>query len=455
MQTFGTSSATPSMGAGGYSSSGKRVFGSRATSGKRRGSHHHASTLSMYRMPPTHAVTLEEFETLAIDRLQLLKAIETARARGVKGAELNDLIIKSADKYVKIRSLADRDRDNTSHFILRLAYCRSEELRRYFLAQECALFRARFEAATRSDHEEFLAAEGLEYRPISAEEKEALASPLLRVFKLANFGKDADLERRLAGMSFYKVPFEEVTELVRRRQVLVRSGWAYVPRDQLLHIVIARFRKSLSQSLVTAMKTLPQVLTDDRIAPLLRNLSKAYAGPDFGARAQAGAGSGDNVRPGQIQPLSKTSFPLCMQELQRALKRDSHLRHGGRMQYGLFLKGIGLSLDDALAFWRQEFSRKMGADKFQKNYAYNIRHNYGKEGKRSDYQPYNCVRIINGTRPGPGEHHGCPFKNFDEANLAKALARMRVSATDIGAIIENVKTRNYQVPIAFASRCTD
>ena len=48
-------------------------------------------------------------------------------------------------------------------------------------------------------------------------------------------------------------------------------------------------------------------------------------------------------------------------------------RHGGRMQYSLFLKGIGLSLDDALAFWRQEFSRKMGADKFQKNYAYNIR----------------------------------------------------------------------------------
>ena len=64
---------------------------------------------------------------------------------------------------------------------------------------------------------------------------------------------------------------------MRRRQVLVRAGWAYVPRDQLLHIVIARFRKSLSQSLVTAMKTLPQVLTDDRIAPLLRNLSKAYA----------------------------------------------------------------------------------------------------------------------------------------------------------------------------------
>lgn len=61
--------------------------------------------------------------------------------------------------------------------------------------------------------------------------------------------------------------------------------------------------------------------------------------------------------------LAATSFPLCMKNIHNRLRRDHHLRHGARMQYGLFLKAVGMTLEDALLFWRTEFSKKMDSDK--------------------------------------------------------------------------------------------
>lgn len=47
---------------------------------------------------------------------------------------------------------------------------------------------------------------------------------------------------------------------------------------------------------------------------------------------------------------------MCMRHLYQKLRHEHKLKHGGRMQFGLYLKGLGLSLEDALDFWRQEFT---------------------------------------------------------------------------------------------------
>lgn len=67
-------------------------------------------------------------------------------------------------------------------------------------------------------------------------------------------------------------------------------------------------------------------------------------------------------------------------------------------------------MEDALIFWEREFTRSMSHDDFQKKYAYNVRHLYGKEGGRKNYAPYSCMKIVLGTQPGVGEFHGCPYK---------------------------------------------
>lgn len=45
---------------------------------------------------------------------------------------------------------------------------------------------------------------------------------------------------------------------------------------------------------------------------------------------------------------------------------------------------LGLSIEEAIIFWRKSFSR-MTDDRFNKEYKYNIRHSYGLEGRRHNY----------------------------------------------------------------------
>ena len=52
-----------------------------------------------------------------------------------------------------------------------------------------------------------------------------------------------------------------------------------------------------------------------------------------------------------------------MRHLHETLRSTHHMKHGGRTQYGLFIKGIGLTLEHSLKFWRDEFTKGLDVDK--------------------------------------------------------------------------------------------
>ncbi|XP_030054854.1 DNA primase large subunit isoform X2 [Microcaecilia unicolor] len=401
-------------------------------------------SLQFYQQPPTENISLAEFETLAVERLKLLKMIENLGVSYVKGSEKYKEKLEAELRKLKFSyRLQDdlsndvydqRRKDHVSHFIVRLAYCQSEDLRRWFIQQEMDLFRFRFSEMSKESIQKFLAHNNLTYKAISDEQKNLYANDLLSSSSALSVTKLEDQE-------FYKIEFWNAADLVRTRKVYVWEGFAYIPFQEIVIIILNDFRTKLSKALALSARSLPVVQSDERLQPLLNHLSHSYLGQDYSTQRNAGKISLD-----QIDAISTKSFPLCMRQLHKELRDNHHLRHGGRMQYGLFLKGIGLTLEQALQFWKLEFSKgKVDAEKFDKSYAYSIRHSYGKEGKRTDYTPYSCMKIILTNPPSQGDYHGCPFRHSDPELLKQKLQTFKISPTGISQILELVKGMHYQL----------
>ncbi|KAF5828854.1 eukaryotic and archaeal DNA primase, large subunit-domain-containing protein [Dunaliella salina] len=403
--------------------------------------------LTLYEERPQGDITLEEFESLALDRLRVLKGIEDVKLRNKSDAEIQAKAEKLLQDHLEGENNEEtRRRDQLSHYILRLAYCRTPELRKWFLTQESELFRHRFSLLLTidSDKREFLARSKLEYTPLEQQEKDLLLADIQKVM-LSQAMKTAEVQQELNG-TFYKVPFQAVPDLVAQRRVLLRRGYAYVSQRDLASLVVQAFRAKLSLGLAEINKQYGRMFpeNDTRLKPLVAGLSTRYLGT---TNYESAASRHGGVSLATLPGLAQRHFPLCMQTLMTQLRSEHHLRHTGRQQLSLFLKAIGLPLEDALIFWRQAFAPRIPPEKFDKEYAYNIRHNYGKEGARKDYSAHNCLSIIR-MSGGATELHGCPYKRMDEASLRASLSRAGCDLSRMEEVVSKAKGGHFQLACA-------
>ncbi|KAI3976015.1 hypothetical protein MKX01_016698 [Papaver californicum] len=361
-------------------------------------------TLPVYRSAPSLEVRVEDFELFAIARLRVLTGISNGLSRGKKPDEMEKLA-------------NDLWKANMS------------ELRKWFLTHETKLFEYRFCVESVESQKALMVEIGFPYKAVGMGELERNLNQVARSIGRPMLTFDA---------LFFKVPFEEVPELIGGRKVYIHKVFAYVAMNQAVNVVTSMFRSNLSKALVLTNRKWTTTLKEQEKI-IVEALSTSYLGPDYSQPKEYAEMSIKD-----IDKVASSSFPLCMRHLFEKLREDHHLKNGGRMQLGLFLKGVGLNLDDALAFWKAEFSQKVGPERFDKEYAYSIRHNYGKEGKRIDYTPYSCQKIISST-PGAGDQHGCPYRNFSKENLEAALSKMGVSSRLMGDVMDKVKNWHYQL----------
>ncbi|KAI5965900.1 PRI2 [Candida pseudojiufengensis] len=429
------------------------------------------SRLSFYDLPPNQEITLEEFELWAIDRLKILIEIESCVARSKTPKDVETSIKPLLLKYLPLSPavnlnekviVQERMKDYYSHFILRLVFCRSEELRKKFIKNETMLFKVRYNMLQPKEQQEFIELNSykLSWKYISSKEKNELIDKLfaasgniLKSQYIADSGDTLNLNNEqtkqmmIQKENFIKLPFEKITQLVSSRSVYLQEGYGYLPTSLQLNLLAIEFQNNLNQILIKTFQAIPRLEEDDRLLPLLNNLSKNFSNFQYEVDM-------DSELTSDINALSITSkqimshYPLCASHLQKNLMSSSHLKYLGRQQLGIFLKGIGLNVDEAIKFWSQQFTKNgsMSQETFNKQYKYNVRHQYGLEGARINYKPWDCATILSKPKPGSNEYHGCPYRDFSQTQLTHSLDEMGIkNQQDLNAIMDDVSNRDYTV----------
>lgn len=209
--------------------------------------------LNFYTTPPTADITLEQFEQWAIDRLRILAELEACSFRNKTPAETAAHMEPLLKKYLPLDNnssnhsqlFAQRQKDHYSHFILRLAFSSTEDLRRRFTRVESMLFRLRFQGDDMKERNAFVRTLNLDWEPVSEEEKTELAAELAATVGFS--GKRG--QPTVQDEEWSKVDWERVPDLIEHRKVFVKRGKAYVPSREQQSMVMTEFNARLEKSL--------------------------------------------------------------------------------------------------------------------------------------------------------------------------------------------------------------
>lgn len=179
----------------------------------------------------------------------VLAELEACSFRNKSPAETAAHMKPLLDKYLPLSSSSsgstslqiERQKDHYSHFILRLAFASTEDLRRRFSRVETMLFRLRFQADDLRERQAFVETLNLSWENVTDEEKKELAEEL----RAAGGG----YPKRMDEENYFKVDWERVPELVESRRVFLKGGKAYVPSRDQMSMVVADFTARLEKAL--------------------------------------------------------------------------------------------------------------------------------------------------------------------------------------------------------------
>lgn len=318
--------------------------------------------LSFYNFLKADTLNYEEFKEYAIQRIKLLRRIEN---------NLPDFSM-----------ITTREQDNNTHFSLRLVSAQAKWSSMWFVTQETQLFKHRLTLNMNETRRFFI--EEVWPKLNVKENIEYDTSYSMKTHNTVPFNPQI------------KIHFVRCSEIIAKRAQIPKRGYLCFNDDVMIVFLCELFRERLNKQMDELYE---KVILDSDERLITLNKILFTSGDDANSSNDA-----KNV----LQ--SAELFPLCIKGLLERLKTNKHLKYNDRQTLCLFLKGIGMGINECIDFFRSNFG--CTASEFDKNYLYNIRHNYGLEGKRANYQPFPCTRIIGFSNDGSS--FGCPFVNNHE-----------------------------------------
>ncbi|XP_076225010.1 uncharacterized protein LOC116424179 isoform X1 [Nomia melanderi] len=384
-----------------------------------------------YLTAPTGQVSLHVLEKCIFARLEYLGLLYDAKAHEFNGNF----------EYLLENSVYDR----IGHFSLRLLASTSQDLWNYWIIRETLLFQNRLKHLLPRQLYRLLRSIIRQLRLLTNKENiihNTLIDTCIFFSKKLIF-KHVIAKDHKEGCNLFQIQvrYELVPDLIKKRKVELCAGYAIIHCSKLKEVLVSLFNSYMHREIACIKSKAQYAINQDvRFDYLYQKIHCQL----FQRSCEYGRITIHNI------DKEMRNFPLCMQHLHRRLQNTHRLGHYARLYYSLFLKDGGMHIEDAINYWKKEYSKPHSCSSIcshqwqsnERKFIYSIRHLYGLEGSRKNYKSPNC-EFMCATASGLKYEGGCPFKNFDK-NTLKSLLSLSLSDDKITKLLSIISPQNPQ-----------
>jgi DNA primase large subunit len=349
--------------------------------------------------PPNMDIDVREWKKLAWDRVKLLEQLPHNPSQVVRDyfPTYEENLEKKYEDY------------RLGAYLLRLVAATNSRLESWLIESEGDLFERLYFDRTESIDQKleifrqvFENENVLKYEEFKYKMDETKNEHLAELYNQYHSSRIPSKRDFLVCVYFTQVPW-----MVSNRKGYLRKGWVVSNEVSFRGVLKKAFEKKLEGEIAKAQELLGlREDIDNTVQELEQDLSKHVQ-----IRSQFSGGELE----GQDLFLHPEIFPPCMLRLYTEFEKTGRLVHVQRLQMGFFFKKIGMGVEEQLHYWYEKSVDNVGQSytEFKRTSGYQIRHLYGLEGGKKDYNVPKCSTIATG--------YFCPFVHLAPSILLEFL----------------------------------